>query len=213
MARIGPEASIYPRIVEFIHGLGAADFVHIDDFSQFASMAAFESSHWMLTILAPERSPYRQQESALHSFHVWTGAAGDFELLRHAYTTDGRSVTITESVPLIVLRIELPTGDPLLGISVEKRLGQAASWLLSKDPSFSPQEPYGFTSNPGLPVDRVTDWAQRIDGSSGTDYAELIIYKKDGRRASDTARNLTLWFEPKFRSTPPGSLAPPESQD
>lgn len=195
--------SLREQLVSALESYSEDDFVEVAAFEDILGGAYFESREWMTEIFGERNDPHNPANSARHFYHLWRGEDPGFDLLRHTFERQSRSVVVTESVPVIHTEIHFGDRDRERGIEPVGRANAVTSWLLDTLVSFEADGDGWLSTDPDLPVDGIRHWRQRIDARIGRDTLQLVVYRERPRKTAGP-RNLTVWFDEDFRENPPG---------
>lgn len=185
--------------------LSPENFTPVARFEDIAGAAYFESRHWMNLVFGDAHDPHNKALHAQHSYYIWRGGEPGFDLLRHRYELDSRTVIITEAVGIIHVAVHLGDTDEARRSEAGARASAIANWLLHLPVEIH----FVYDSSDGMLISNlenreknIRDWKERICAISGKSTVELIIYKEDPMRRP-APRNLSIWFDDEFRRNPP----------
>lgn len=199
--------SIREELLAALDGYSKDDFVEVDTFEDIVGDAYFESRNWTTRIFGETNDPGNDANATRHFYHIWRGEQPGFDLLRHEYELASRAIVVIESVPIIHITIWLTGDDMEKNKGATSRANELAAWLLGQEVSFKEVQDGLLSTNADLDEDAIKRWQDRIDARVDEDRLQFIVYKRDPM-VSPAPRNLTVWFDPEFRASPPTRSRP-----
>lgn len=190
--------------MEVLKTLSPGDFTEIKRFEDVGGTAYFDSRHWMNLIFGASHDPHMEAQHARHYYHLWQSGKRklDFDLLRHAWEVEARSVMVTESAGIIHVAVHLKENDQFGKLDVYERASSVANWLLHLPSAIRfVKDSSGklLTSNLQHSERPQRDWKQSIYALSSKSMVEILIRKEDWSRKQQGPKNFSLWFEDEFR--------------
>jgi hypothetical protein len=164
--------------------------------------ALWSSMSWCQWVFVTAADPWQPANRATRKFHVADADTPD--LLEHRLEVDSVPVRILEGSSFFLVTVPAQAfreSDPLA------KAAHAAQMLLRlKDPiAFRPvagdTRHRSFSSNEALPLARVREWPQRIDGVVVQGDIALLVMKITLDRMMDIATNGRAWFK-ELRKAP-----------
>ena len=191
---------------EALTRMSPSDFTLVKRLEDVVNDAYFESRHWMREIFPAAHDPDAGAFETRHSYHIWRGGERGFDMLRHEYELDSRAITVTESVGIVDVAVQLGTADDAYETAAE-RASKSANWLLRlpAEVHFTQGGSGGWlVSNRENAEKAIEDWKERIDALVDKSTVQFFIYKEDPR-LRPAVRNFSVWFDAEFRKNPPGA--------
>jgi len=185
-----------------VKSVNPALFTEVNEFEDIPSVVYFESTHWDKMMFRESTGPHAEETKAHHYFYIAKNEA-DFDLLRHVYSLQDISITITES--RIFMHIMIQNFSPV-DYGGDDPLAQAAALsVMLLNVADNPQFEWvvddlkykSFTNNPGVAFMDLEQWTDRIDGAATADGIILLCYKADS--SWDSFVDTSDWFPVEFR--------------